>query len=325
MERPNVSVIIPTYNSAATIGSTIEGCLSQDYPREKIEIIVVDDGSEDNTKDVARKFPVKYISQKRGGPASARNNGWRNSKGEVLCFIDADCVPYKDWVSKLVRHCDKKDVGAVAGSYAVDGSKYLLDTFVHYEIKYRHSMMPEFSNSFGTYNVLIKRSAMKELGGFDPSYFRASGEDSDLSYRLIKAGHKIYFEREALVSHHNILRFLEYLRVQFRHSYWRMKLYKKNYSMIVKDEYGYWKDFLEVVLVLAAFIILLLNLQIKYTVLIALSVFLFAIQIPLSLKISFKRKDGRYIIFSLVTFFRAVARILGGIFGFVSFWILRRQ
>jgi len=165
---------------------------------------------------------------------------------------------------------------------------------------------------------------MEELGGFDPSYFRASGEDSDLSYRLIKAGHKIYFERSALVSHYNILRFLEYLRVQFRHSYWRMKLYKKNYSMIAKDEYGYWKDFLEVVLVLATFVVLLLNLKIKYTVLAVLFVVLFAIQIPLPLRISFKRRDVRYLIFCLVTFFRAFARILGGIFGFVSFWIFKK-
>lgn len=324
MEMPYISIIIPSYNSASTLGQTIEACLAQDYPKDKREIIVVDDGSKDNTKMVAASFPVRYIYQKRRGPATARNNGWRNSKGKALCFVDADCIPYKDWITKLVQHYNKDNVGAVAGSYSLKGSKYLFDKFVHYEIKYRHSMMPEFTNSFGTYNVLIKRSVLEELGGFDPLYWCASGEDSDLSYRIIKAGYKIYFEKKALVSHHNILKFWRYVLVQFRHGYWRIKLYKKNSSMIIKDQYGYWKDFIEVFLVIALIFNLLLNFQNKIFMSVTLISLLFVIQIPLSLKASLEQRDFRYLAFSFVTFTRAFVRVLGGIFGFISFWIIRR-
>lgn len=323
-KRPYISIIIPTFNSASTLGHTVEACLSQDYPKDRLETIVVDDGSSDNTKEIIKRFPVKYIYQKRNGPASARNNGWLNSNGEGICFIDADCVPYKDWISNLVQHYNKYNVGAIAGSYAVGGSRYLLDKFIHYEIKYRHSMMSVYTNSFGTYNVLVKRFVLEELGGFDPFYYNASGEDSDLSYRITKAGHKIYFEKGALVTHGNILRFWKYLAIQFRHGYWRMRLYKKNSSMVIKDEYGYWKDFIEIFLVTALIFYLLSNLQVKFLISGILAITLFVIQMYLPLKISLEQGDIRYLIFSLVTFIRVFARFLGGIVGFITFWIIKR-
>jgi len=321
MDKPFISIIIPTHNSASTLAEGIKGCLNQDYPRDRLEIIVVDDGSKDDTKKVVESFPVKYIYQKKAGPASARNNGWRNSKGHGLCFIDADCIPYTNWVSKLARHCDRGDIDAVAGSYAVDGCRYLLDKFVHYEIKYRHSKMPEYTNSFGTYNVLVKRHVFEALGGFDSGYCNASGEDSDLAYRIIKAGHKIYFEKQALVSHHNSLRILKYFAVQFRHSYWRMKLYRKSTSMITRDEYGYWKDFAELFLVAGLAVCLSLN---SFTLSALLAALLFVMQMPLSIKIFLAERDARYLIFSFVTFVRAFVRILGGILGFIAFWIIKR-
>jgi len=324
MEKPYISIVIPTYNSALTLSQTIKACLIQDYPRDRLEIIVVDDGSIDDTKRVVKNSPVIYMYQKRKGPASARNNGWKSLKGEWLAFIDADCVPYKNWISKLAQHCGKDRIGAVAGSYAVGNSRYLLDKFVHYEIKYRHSMMGEHTNSFGTYNVLIKRSVLEELGGFDNRYSHASGEDSDLAYRIIKSGHKIYFEKDAMVIHNNILRFLKYLIIQFRHGYWRMRLYRGNSSMIRRDEYGYWKDFVEILLVILFMLGLLINLQNKLLISGFILAALFLIQLPFSLKVVTKEKDIRYLVFSFVTLIRGFVRVTGGMLGFVSFWIIRR-
>ncbi|MFC1667265.1 glycosyltransferase [Candidatus Omnitrophota bacterium] len=324
IEKPYISIIIPTHNSASTLEHTIAACLTQDYPRDRFEILVVDDGSKDNTKKIVENFPVTYIYQKKTGPASARNNGWKNSKGDGLCFIDADCVPYSDWVSKLVEGYHEDDVGAVTGSYAVDGLQYLLDKFVHCEIKYRHSMRLEYVNSFGTYNVLVKRSVFENLKGFDPLYFNASGEDSDLSYRIIKSGYKIYFAKGALVSHRNILRFWRYILVQFNHGYWRMRLYRKNISMITKDEYGYWKDFAELSLIIALIVSIVIDFQNKSLLIGLLIAPLFAIQLLFPVKLSLEEKDARHLVFSFVTFIRGFARVLGGIVGFVVFWIIRK-
>lgn len=323
-ERPYISVVIPAYNSALTLRRTIEACLSQDYPKDKLEILVSDDGSIDNTQEIVNKFPVKYIYQERNGPASARNKGWISSSGEWICFIDADCVPYRDWVSKLTRHYGVDNIGAITGSYSVDGLRYLLDKFVHYEIKYRHSMMSEYTNSFGTYNVMVKHAVLKELSGFDPFYRHASGEDSDLAYRIIKAGYKIYFEKEALVIHVNILRFWRYLLIQFRHGFWRMKLYFKDRPMIIKDEYAYWKDYVEIFLAFVLIFGLALNIQNKFTITALLVIALFSIQMILPLKIAMEQKDIRYLVFSGVTFIRIFVRIAGGVVGFVRFWVIRR-
>lgn len=319
MAQPFVSIVIPSFNSADTLGDAIHACKNQDYPSVRIEIIVVDDGSADDTEKTVARLSVKYIKQERSGPASARNNGFKNAKGDAVCFTDADCMPDPDWVSKLVNHCYAEDTGAVAGSYSVYGSPYLLDKFVHYEIRDRHSRMPEYVNSFGTYNVMIKRNAFEAAGGFNTEYCNASGEDTDLSYRIIKSGYKIYFAKDALVSHKNILRLWKYFGVQFRHGYWRMKLYKAHYSMIAKDQYGYWKDFLEVFLAMGAVFCLFFNLEIASILAIAL----FLIQLSLAAKIATQGKNILYTGFSFVTFIRAFVRILGGVFGFVRFWIFR--
>ncbi|MBU1912811.1 MAG: glycosyltransferase [Candidatus Omnitrophica bacterium] len=317
--EPYVSIIIPAFNSGLTLGHTIEACLKQGYPEDKLEVIVVDDGSGDDTKAVVERFGVRYIYQEKAGPASARNNGWRNSKGDAICFTDADCIPEPDWVSKLVRHYGMNDIGAVAGSYSVHGSPYLLDKFIHYEIRDRHSRMPEYISSFGTYNVMIKKAILELTEGFNPEYYSASGEDTDLSYKIVKAGYKIYFERDALVSHKNILRLWKYLFVQFRHGYWRMKLYRENIPMITKDEYGYWKDFLEVLLILILTASLFFDFQYEGILIAAL----FIIQIPVAVKIVFEGKNILYIFFSFITFIRAFVRVIGGMLGFVKFWVFR--
>ncbi|MEK6732963.1 MAG: glycosyltransferase [Candidatus Omnitrophota bacterium] len=319
MEKPFISIVIPVFNAGSTILQAIEACKSQDYPADRIEIIVVDDGSTDNTKEAAVRPDVKYIYQKKSGPASARNNGFKNAKGDAICFTDADCTPDTGWVSKLVNHYYAEDTGAVAGSYDVYGSPYLLDKFVHYEIRDRHSRMPEYVNSFGTYNVMIKRNAFEAAGGFNPEYCNASGEDTDLSYRIIRSGYKIYFAKNAFVSHKNILRLLEYFDVQFRHAYWRMKLYKAHCPMIAKDEYGYWKDFLEVFLAMGAVFCLFFNLEIASILAIAL----FLIQLSQAVKIAVQGKNILYAGFSFVTFIRVFVRIAGGAFGFIRFWIFR--
>lgn len=319
MEKPFVSIVIPSFNSAHTLGQAIEACLSQDYPKDRLEIIIVDDGSSDNIGEIVKGFGIKCIRQERSGPASARNLGWRNSKGDVVCFTDADCIPENNWVSKLIEHCNMDNTGAVAGSYSIHSSPYLLDKFVHYEIQERHSRMPDYINSFGTYNVMIKRQVLEATGGFNPEYHEASGEDTDMSYRIIKSGYKIYFARDALVNHKNILKLWRYFLVQFRHGYWRMKLYREDRPMIIKDEYAYWKDFVEIFVATALAVSIFFNLNMALELAIALLI----IQLWGDLKIVKRGKNLLYIFFLFITFIRVFVRILGGIFGFVRFWIFR--
>ena len=93
-----VSVIVPAYNASATIGKTLEA-LSRQNCFQPFEVIVVDDGSSDNTADIVHSFAaVKYFRQDNAGPASARNLGAKMAQGDYLAFTDSDCIPHEDWI-----------------------------------------------------------------------------------------------------------------------------------------------------------------------------------------------------------------------------------
>ena len=91
---------------------------------------------------------------------------------------------------------------------------------IYTEILWRHTrLMPDFPNSFGSYNFCVSKKVFDAVGGFNAAYRNASGEDNDLSYKITKAGWRIYFKRKALVDHYHPTRVVKYLREQFRHGF----------------------------------------------------------------------------------------------------------
>lgn len=247
MNTPYVTIVVPAYNCEKTIAGCLRASLAQIYSRD-IEIIVVDDGSTDKTGEIIRAFPqVKYIRQENAGPASARNAGAAQARGEFVCFTDSDCTPHSDWVAKLMKHFDDVKVAVVSGSYGIANPKNLLARCVHAEIIWRHKfLLPKFPKSFGSYNFCVRKEVFAATGGFDVSYRAASGEDNDLSYKVLQSGAKIYFESNALVDHVHPEKLLKYLHEQFRHGYWRAKLYSRHPAMSKGDDYTFWKDMIEV-------------------------------------------------------------------------------
>ena len=97
---PRYSIIIPTYNRAGTVSNTLESCFSQTF--EDFEIVVIDDGSKDNTVDVLRSIDdprLKVVTQENAGPAAARNTGLDNASGDFIAFLDSDDVWYPDFLA----------------------------------------------------------------------------------------------------------------------------------------------------------------------------------------------------------------------------------
>ena len=189
-----VSVVIPAYNSENTIGGCLKSLQEQDYPRENYEIIVVDDGSSDKTKDVISSFhDVKLITQKNAGPASARNLGASHAKGEVLLFTDADCIPDKNWIKEMTASFSNPEVVGAAGTYRTLNDKSTIARYVGHEIAQRHERMKLLENIdfVGTYSAAYRKDVYNAFGGFDTTFRRASGEDPDLSYRMAAAGRKL--------------------------------------------------------------------------------------------------------------------------------------
>jgi cellulose synthase/poly-beta-1,6-N-acetylglucosamine synthase-like glycosyltransferase len=168
----------------------------------------------------------------------------------VICFTDSDCIPATDWLANLLQGFTNWRVGAVAGSYDIANRDSWLARWVHREIMERHERMPALVRAFGTYNVAIPRYVLEATGGFDPRYRRASGEDNDLSYRILKMGWRIAFTPQARVAHHHPDRLWKYLKDQARHGYWRATLYLNHPRMMAGDDYTRGRDRLEPLLVL---------------------------------------------------------------------------
>lgn len=243
----NVSVIIPAYNASATLREALLALTQQDI-QGSLEVIVVDDGSLDNTREIVQQFAtVKYLSQENAGPAAARNLGASVAQGDFLCFTDSDCIPRRDWVRKLLQGFHEPNIAVVCGSYGIANPSKRLSRCIQEEILYRHRyLMTDYPKVFGSYNFCMRTKVFRELKGFNALYRRASGEDNDLSYRLIARGQKIYFERNAIVNHYHTSDLVKYLREQSRHGHWRMMMYADHPQMMKGDSYTFWKDIVEV-------------------------------------------------------------------------------
>lgn len=233
-----ISIIIPSHNSEKTIQENIESLLDQDY-KGKYEIIVVD-SSRDKTLEILSQFPVKLIKQKPKGPAAARNLGVKKSKGNIIVFIDADCVAPKNWLKSLLKPFSSKNVIAVAGTYKTKNKESSIARFVGYEIEQRHEKMKKFRNIdfVATYNCAYRKKIFIKLGGFNEKFTQA--EDVDLSFRIVKKGYKIRYQPSAYVYHYHPDTLIKYLKQKFWRGYWKVYLYsehKEKFERFLGDTY----------------------------------------------------------------------------------------
>lgn len=230
-----VTIVIPAHNAARTLRQCLESCLHQTYPG--CFVVVVDDGSTDATPAIAESLSVRVVRQQKRGPAAARNAGAAVATSDIVVFTDADCVPHADWVEKLLSGFSA-GIGAVGGTYGIANPKRLLARMIHEEIQLRHARFGDSVDFLGSFNLAVRRELFEKLGGFDESFSAASGEDNDLSYRILDAGQKLGFVRAAIVEHYHPVVPLAYLRTQARHGFWRVKLYTKHPKRGGGDRYA---------------------------------------------------------------------------------------
>lgn len=190
---PTVTIIIPTYNSSATIAETLESVNEQTY--RDYEVIVVDDCSSDDTVDVLKKIEVPHsliVREENGGPAAARNDGIAVASGEWIAFLDGDDVwlPRRLEVQMEAAKIDS-DVSAFCGRIvdfgasipSVMGPDSSAEALAKADL--RDLSLEEFvyRNPVSTSTVLARKDAIDELGGFDESF--VGPEDYDLWMRLV--------------------------------------------------------------------------------------------------------------------------------------------
>ncbi len=230
-------MVIPSYNSAETLERTLEALCGQD-DIEDAEIIVVDDGSTDDTAQRTKKFPARYFYKSNGGPASARNLGIERAQGGIVLFIDSDCTPRKGWLSNMTQPFEDSEIAGVKGIYFTR-QRGLVARFVQLEFEERYLMLSrrESIDFVDSYSAAFRRDALLKVGGFDQSFPKADNEDVDLSYKLARAGFKMVFQPRAVVEHIHPDRLVKYLKVKFNRGFWRTAVYKRHPGKAVKDSY----------------------------------------------------------------------------------------
>ncbi len=222
-----ISIIVPAYNAEKTLAECLDALLAQSLPRDRYEVIVVDDGSTDRTAEIATRYPVRVVRRARNaGPAAARNRGVREAHGEIVLFTDADCVPSTQWIARMVAPFAEPDVVGVKGTYRTT-QRSLIARLVQleFEIRYRRmSMFPQI-DFIDTYSAAYRRSHLIDCGGFDATFSAPSVEDVDLSFRLAGMGCRLLFVPDAWVEHRHPVSLWAYLARKARYGYWRSVIY----------------------------------------------------------------------------------------------------
>ena len=235
--RP-ISIVIPTFNGAARIEHCLDSLTTQLSGR-KVEILVVDDGSTDDIAEVATRYPaVRLLRQKNAGPATARNRGAREARGEIVLFTDDDCVPMPDWLDAMLKPFEQPEVVGAKGAYRTR-QRSLTARFVQleYEDKYRLMARAEDIDFIDTYSAAFRRERFLEMTGYDTSFPVACAEDVELSYRMSARGWKMRFAPGAIVYHTHPSTLASYLRKKYKFAFWRVLAVRKNPGKGVKDSH----------------------------------------------------------------------------------------
>jgi len=200
---PKISIIVPNYNGSFTLAACIQSLLILNYPKEKLEIIIVDNGSTDNSIQIIKTFPVRLLIEKDiKGSYAARNLGVKEATGEVLAFTDADCVVDKQWLINVVKYFSIENVGGVAGKVLGVKPKTLVEEFVTRSKAFDQSRF--FNHDYCpfaiTANVIYKKDVFNKIGTFETNWI--SGGDVDFSWRMqIHGKMKLVYADDCIVNH----------------------------------------------------------------------------------------------------------------------------
>jgi len=217
-----ISVIIPAHNEQEHISQCLKSLVSQDYPKDKYEIIFVDNDSKDKTREIAITFRVKVINQQSGPVGAVRNAGARQAKGELLAFIDADCVAPTDWLSKGAELLRTKDTVYGGGCDLRADPNWIEKAWL-----LENKTPPK--ELLGCC-IFIEKSIFFEVGLFDEKI--TSGEDTRLSISLKNRDYQVKMTKEINVIH---LGNPTSLKNFFLRQVWHSENYLQNWRETAKD------------------------------------------------------------------------------------------
>ena len=195
MNKINTSIIIAVYNAQKRIERVIKALLEQNYD-EPYEIILVDDGSTDNSSGIMRKYEkkhknIKVIAQKNKGAAAARNTGIKSSKGQYIVLTDDDVLLEKDWLKKTIPLLHKKKAGFVVSiikNIVPENMTFMEQLLFDYAMSSRQANLK--NEGYMLMSNAFRRDELFEVGLFDERFNKSgAGADGDLKMRFLKKGY----------------------------------------------------------------------------------------------------------------------------------------
>ncbi|AFY32567.1 glycosyltransferase family 2 protein [Calothrix sp. PCC 7507] len=220
---PMVSVVVPVYNGEADLPDLISCLLSQTYPQDRVEYLLVDNKSSDRTltllQTAAKVHPITICPLSENQIQSsyaARNTGIRAAIGEVVAFTDADCRPQPQWLESLVKPLINSEVVIVVGEITGLPGKSLLERQAQIQdtLSQKHTLAHPFCAYGQTANLAIRRIALEKVGLFRP--YLTTGGDADICWRILNANiGRLEFAPDAIVQHRHRATFQE-LESQWR-------------------------------------------------------------------------------------------------------------
>lgn len=235
---PTVSVVVPSYNRPASLHACLASLGRLDYPRPRLEVVVVDDGSpapvcQPNAE--SGDLRVSVVRQENRGPAAARNRGAALATGEIIAFTDDDCCPRPDWIRHLVAAL-REEPGALVGGRTVnalpgnvfaqtsqDLVSFLYEAFFTDTVPTKAAMPPFLTAN----NMAARRDRFLALGGFEESFRFSAAEDRELSERWALQAGPLRLAERAVVEHHHHLGPRRFLRQHFLYGRGAMHLYRQ--------------------------------------------------------------------------------------------------
>lgn len=193
---PGVSIVIPAYNEENKIEKTLKSIHSLEYPKDKLEVIVVDDGSTDNTASIVKSFKDVILIQLKknsGRAAIPINIGIDHAKNEIISIMNADSYPKKDALLYMIEYFKDKNTGAVTGAYLANNPKTFIQKLQNFEyriIAWNRKLLQFLNAVYVTPGPLslYRKSVLLEIGKFDEENLT---EDIEIAWRILKHNYSV--------------------------------------------------------------------------------------------------------------------------------------
>jgi GT2 family glycosyltransferase len=228
MKKPNghlpyISVVIPTYNRVTALYNCLTAVSRMNYPEERLETIVVNDGGWLPVGQIMENFSerirLQIVSQKNKGPASARNRGARIAEGEYIAFTDDDCLPDTNWLRCLADRFEKTPGSAVGGKTRniLDDNSFSCASQIIVDFLYRYYNRDPVVRFLASNNLAVPAKAFRSVHGFNADMDLAAGEDREFCDRWRNHGFSLVYAPEALVHHRHELSLVSYWKQHYNY------------------------------------------------------------------------------------------------------------